>query len=354
MAKKGKKISKNSLFSTDIGIDLGTANTLVYVRGRGVVLNEPSVVTINDKTGQVVAIGREAKIMLGKTPPHVRAVRPLSRGVISDFEVTEELLAYLIRKAQGDKTRLFGPRVVIGVPTGVTNVESRAVKDAALASGAREVYIIEEPMAGAIGAKLPVNEPVGTMVLDIGGGTTDIAVHALGGTVASKSSHVAGDHFNDNIIDYVRSEFALAIGEKTAEDVKIDIGAVLPLETKLERPVRGRDLATGLPREIIMTDAHVREALQPSMDKLLEALKEVIEATPPELLSDVLERGVTVFGGGAQLRGLPELLSKMLGVPVYVATDPLTAVVRGTGIITEDPSIWSAVFINEDAILPQS
>lgn len=352
--KKAKKISKNSLFSSDIGIDLGTANTLVYVRGRGVVLNEPSVVTINDKTGQVVAIGKEAKIMLGKTPPHVRAVRPLSHGVISDFEVTEELLAYLLRKAQGDRTRLFGPRVVIGVPTGVTNVESRAVKDAALASGAREVYIVEEPMAGAIGAKLPVNEPVGTMVLDIGGGTTDIAVIALGGAVSSKSSHVAGDHFNDNIIDYVRSEFSLAIGEKTAEDVKTEIGAVLPQAEKLSRPVRGRDLATGLPREIMLTDAHVREALQPSLDKLMEAMKEVIEATPPELLSDVLERGVTVFGGGASLRGLPELLSKMLGVPVYVATDPLTAVVRGTGIIVEDPSLWSGVFINEDAILPQN
>ncbi len=352
--KKAKKIKKNSLFSSDIGIDLGTANTLVYVRGRGVVLNEPSVVTINDKTGQVVAIGKEAKIMLGKTPPHVRAVRPLSHGVISDFEVTEELLAYLIRKAQGDRTRLFGPRVVIGVPTGVTNVESRAVKDAALASGAREVYIVEEPMAGAIGAKLPVNEPVGTMVLDIGGGTTDIAVISLGGSVSSKSSQVAGDRFNADIIDYVRSEFALAIGEKTAEDVKIEIGAVLPLAEKLERPVRGRDLATGLPREITLSDANVREALQPSLDKLMEAMKEVIEATPPELLSDVLERGVTVFGGGAQLHGLPELLSKMLGVPVYVATDPLTAVVRGTGIITEDPSLWGGVFINEDAILPQN
>ncbi len=352
--KKAKKISKNSLFSSDIGIDLGTGNTLVYVRGRGIVMNEPSVVTINDKTGQVVAIGKEAKIMLGKTPAHIRAVRPLSRGVISDFEVTEELLAYFIRKAQGDRTRLFGPRIVIGVPTGVTNVESRAVKDAALASGAREVYIVEEPMAGAIGAKLPVNEPVGTMVLDIGAGTTDISVIALGGSVSSKSSHVAGDRFNENIIDYVRSEFSLAIGEKTAEDVKTEIGAVLPLAEKLVRPVRGRDLATGLPREIELTDANVREALQPSLDKLMEAMKEVIEATPPELLSDVLERGVTVFGGGAQLRGLPELLSKMLGVPVYVATDPLTAVVRGCGIITEDPSLWSGVFINEDAILPQN
>lgn len=354
MAAKEKRISKSSLFSSDIGIDLGTANTLVYVRGRGIVLNEPSVVTVNDKTGQVVAIGKEAKMMLGKTPPHVRVVRPLSHGVISDFEVTEELLAYLIRKAQGDRTRLFGPRVVVGVPTGVTNVESRAVRDAALASGAREVYIVEETMAGAIGAKLPVRDPVGTMVLDIGGGTTDIAVIALGGTVASKSSHVAGDRFNENIIDFVRSEFQLAIGEKTAEDVKIGIGAVLPLSEPLTQAVRGRDLATGLPREVKLTDTHIREALQPSLDKLMEAMKEVIEATPPELLSDVLERGVTVFGGGALLRGLPEMLSNMLGVPVFVATDPLTAVVRGTGIIVEDPRAWSGIFLHEDAILPQT
>lgn len=349
-----KKLTKNSFFSSDIGIDLGTSNTLVYVRGRGIVINEPSVVTVNDKTGQIVAIGKEAKMMLGKTPPHVRAVRPLSHGVISDFEVTEELLAYLIRKAQGDKTRLFGPRVVIGVPTGVTNVESRAVRDAALASGAREVFILEEPIAGAIGAKLPINEPLGTMVLDIGAGTTDIAVISLGGTVASKSSHIAGDRFNENIIDYVRSEFQLAIGEKTAEEVKIHIGAVMPLSQGLERAVRGRDLATGLPREILLTDLHVREALHNSLDSLMEAMKEVIESTPPELLSDVLERGVTVFGGGALLRRLPELLSKMLGVPVFVASDPLTAVVRGTGIVTEDPRPWTGMFLYEDAILPQT
>lgn len=351
---KKPALFKNSLFSSDIGIDLGTGNTLVYVRGRGIVITEPSVVTVNDKTGQVVAIGREAKIMLGKTPSHVRAVRPLSRGVISDFEVTQELLAYMIRRAQGDKTRLLGPRVVVGVPTGVTNVESRAVRDAALGSGAREVYIVEEPVAGAIGAKLPINDAVGTMVLDIGAGTTDIAVISLGGTVASKSSHVAGDRFNQDIIDFVRSEFQLAIGEKTAEEVKIAVGAVLPLKEGLVKTVRGRDLATGLPREIILTDAHVREALAPSLDALMEAMKEVIEKTPPELLSDVLQRGVTVFGGGALLRGLPDLLEKMLGVPVHVATDPLTAVVRGTGIITEDPRPWESVFMHETIILPKA
>lgn len=349
-----KRLSKNSFFSSDIGIDLGTGNTLVYVRGRGIVMSEPSVVTVNDKTGQVVAIGKEAKVMIGKTPPHVRAVRPLAHGVISDFEVTQELLSYFINKAQGGRTRLLGPRVVVGVPTGVTNVESRAVRDAALNAGAREVYIMEEPMAGAIGAKLPINQPVGTMVLDIGAGTTDIAVIALGGSVSSKSTQVAGDRFNENIIDYVRSEFSLAIGERTAEDTKIDIGAVLPLEVPLEKHIRGRDLATGLPREVKLTDAHVREALSHSLDSLMESMKEVIERTPPELLSDVLEHGVTVFGGGALLRGLPDLLSKMLGVPVYVATDPLTAVVRGTGIVTEDPRPWKDAFMHEDAILSQT
>ena len=349
-----KRFSKSSFFSSDIGIDLGTANTLVYVRGRGIVIDEPSVVTLNEKTGQVVAVGKEAKLMLGKTPPHIRAVRPLSHGVISDFEVTEELLAYLINKAQDGRSRLLGPRVVIGVPTGVTNVESRAVRDAALTAGAREVYILEEPMAGAIGAKLPITQAIGTMVLDIGGGTTDIAVIALGGTVASKSSHVAGDRFNENIIDFVRSEFQLAIGEKTAEDTKIAIGSVLPLDEPLTRAVRGRDLATGLPREIILTDAHVREALTPSLDSLMEAMKEVIEATPPELLSDVLERGVTVFGGGALLRGLPELLATMLGVPVHIAPDPLTCVVRGSGIVTEDPRSFEEVFLHEEAILSQA
>lgn len=349
-----QRFSKSSLFSNDIGIDLGTGNTLVYVRGRGIVLNEPSVVTVNDKTGQMVAIGKEAKLMIGKTPPHVRTVRPLSHGVISDFEITEELLAYLINKANGGRSRLLGPRVVVGVPTGVTNVESRAVRDAALTAGAREVFILEEPMAGAIGAKLPVLEALGTMVLDIGAGTTDISVIALGGTVASKSSHIAGDRFNDNIIDFVRSEFQLAIGDKTAEDTKIAIGAVLPLDTSLSRPVRGRDLATGLPREITLTDAHVREALLPSMDALMDAMKEVIESTPPELLSDVLERGVTVFGGGALLRGLPELLAKLLGVPVHVASDPLTAVVRGTGVVTEDPRPWSDTFMHEEVILPKA
>lgn len=348
------RLSKNLFFGNDIAIDLGTANTLVYVRGRGLVINEPSVVAVNDKTNQVVAVGKEAKTMLGKTPAHIRAVRPLSHGVISDFEVTEELLTYLINKAQNGRMRLFGPRVVIGVPTGVTNVQSRAVRDAANNAGAREVIILEEPVAGAIGAKLPVADAIGTMVLDIGGGTTDIAIIALSGVVASKSSQVAGDRFNENIIDYVRSEFKLGIGERTAEEVKIGIGSVVPLSEPLTRNVRGRDFATGLPREITLTDAQVREALTPSLDPLMDAMKEVIEATPPELLSDVLMHGVTVFGGGALLRGLPQILEKMLGVPVKVALDPLTAVVRGAGIVTENPEPFLEFFIDEEDILSEA
>ncbi len=349
-----KKFPKNLLFSNDIAIDLGTANTLVYVRGKGIVIVEPSVVAVNDKTHQVVAVGKDAKTMLGKTPAHIRTVRPLSHGVISDFEVTQEMLSHLIHKAQNGRARLFGPRVVIGVPTGVTNVQSRAVRDAARNAGAREAIIVEECVAGAIGSKLPVHEAVGTMVLDIGGGTTDIAVVALTGVVASKSSHVAGDRFNENIIDYVRSEFKLGIGDPTAEKVKIEIGAVTNQGETLSRTVRGRDFATGLPREIMLTDAHIREALAPSLDALLDALKEVIEKTPPELLSDVLERGVTVFGGGALLRGLPDILAKMLGVPVRVAPEPLTAVVRGAGIITEDPGPYADFFVDEDDLLNEA
>src|SRR3990167_435170 len=245
-------------FSHDIGIDLGTANTLVYLAGKGIVINEPSVVALNQKTGRVVAIGNQAKEMLGRTPPHIVAVRPLVDGVISDFEVTEEMITYLIKKAEENSKKMLGPRVVVGVPSGVTNVEIRAVRDATRNAGAREVFIVEEPMAGAIGIRLPVLEPVGNMIIDIGGGTSDIAVISLGGVVRSKNLRVAGDKLNEDIISYVRSEFKILIGEKTAEDIKISIGAILPGDAPLEASIKGRDLVSGLPREMVITDSDIR------------------------------------------------------------------------------------------------
>lgn len=282
-----------SKFSNDIGIDLGTANTLVYLRGSGIVINEPSVVAVNQKTGRVVAIGTEAKKMLGRTPAHITAVKPLVDGVISDFEVTEEMLAYLIGKAESHKKKLFGPRVVIGVPSGITNVEVRAVRDAARNAGAREVYIVEEPMAAAIGIRLPIKNPVGNMVIDIGGGTADIAVISLEGIVRSKNLRVAGDKLNQDIISYIRSEFKILIGEKTAEELKIAIGTIIPGDELLETTVRGRDLVTGLPREVIITDSDVREAVGQSINTIVEGAKEVLETTPPEILADVMRRGST-------------------------------------------------------------
>lgn len=339
--------------SHDIGIDLGTANTLVYVRGRGIVINEPSVVAVNQKTGRVVAVGREAKEMLGRTPLHLLAVRPLVDGVISDFEVTEEMLAYLIGKAQGSSRKMLGPRVVVGVPSNITNVEIRAVRDAARNAGAREVHIVEEPMAAAIGIRLDIYEPAGNMIIDIGGGTADIAVISLGGTVRSRNVRIAGDKFNGDIISYIRSEFKILIGEKTAEQVKIDIGTVVPLRETLEAPVRGRDLVTGLPREIVITDTDIREAISQSVDTLVDAVKEVLESTPPELLGDIIRRGIYLVGGGALIKGLDVLLSEWLKVPVHTADDPLTAVARGCGIILENLPRYAGVLIEkEDELTP--
>lgn len=322
-------------FSNDIGIDLGTANTLVYLRGHGIVVNEPSVVAVNQKTGRIVAVGAEAKQMLGRTPGHIRAVRPVVEGVISDFEVTEEMLAYLIGKAQKISKKFFRPRVVVGVPSGITNVEIRAVYDAARSAGAREVYIIEEPMAAAIGIHLPVKDAVGSMIIDIGGGTTDIAVIALGGIVRSKNSKIAGDRLNADIISYIRDEFKLLIGEKTAEGVKIAIGSVKEGDFR-EARVRGRDLITGLPREVIITDSDIREAIAPAIATLVDGVKEVLETTPPEILSDVMHRGIVLSGGGALIEGLDELLQNLLKIPVFIAEDPLTAVARGAGIVLDD------------------
>jgi rod shape-determining protein MreB len=340
------------LISNDIGIDLGTANTLVYVKGKGIVINEPSVVAVNSKTGRVVAVGTDAKNMLGRTPGHITAVRPLVDGVISDYEVTEEMISYLLNKAQKDNKKILGPRVVVGVPSGITNVEIRAVRDAARSAGAREVHIVEEPMAGAIGIRLPIMEPIGTMIVDIGGGTSDIAVISLGGVVRSKNLRIAGDKLNNDIISYIRSEFKILIGEKTAEIVKIGIGAVFPGETTLESSVKGRDLITGLPREVIITDADLREALALSIHSLVESVKEVLEMTPPEILSDIMQRGIYIVGGGALIRGLPEAIRDVTKMTVHVAADPLTAVCRGTGIILDNIELYKEVLIANENDLP--
>ncbi len=334
-------------FSNDIGIDLGTANTLVYLRGRGIVINEPSVVAINTKTDRVVAVGLEAKNMMGRTPSHIRIVRPLVDGVISDYEVTEEMLSYLINKANDTVKKLLRPRVVIGIPVGITNVEMRAVYDAAKSAGAREVYIVEEPMAAAIGVHMPVHEPVGSMMIDIGGGTTDIAVIALSGVVRAKSIKIAGDVLTENIIAYMRDEFKMLVGEKTAEHIKVSIGSALPDENGEELSVKGRDLVTGLPREAIITDVDIREAMYSSISQLVDAIREVLETTPPEVLADIMHKGMTLSGGGALIKNLPQLLEMQLKVPVTVADDPLTAVARGCGIILEDVTLYKDVLIQD-------
>jgi rod shape-determining protein MreB and related proteins len=337
-------------FSNEIGIDLGTANTLVYVRGKGIVVNEPSVVAVNQKTGQVVAIGTTAKEMLGRTPQHIVAIRPLVDGVISDFEVTEEMLAYFMKRAGEFMPRkLLGPRVVVGIPSGVTNVEARAVRDATKNAGAREVHIVEQPMAGAIGIRLPIHEPVGSLIIDIGGGTTDIAVISLGGIVRSKSLRIAGDKLNSDIISYIRNEFKILIGETTAEQVKIAVGAVIPGDP-LETTIRGRDLITGLPREVVITDSDIREAMNHSISILLDATREVLETTPPEILADIMRRGIYMVGGGALIKGLAELVRDTFRLPVTVADEPLTAIARGAGIILEDLEKYRSALIHEDDI----
>ena len=339
------------LISNDIGIDLGTSNTLVYLKGHGIVINEPSVVAVNIKTSQILSVGAKAKEMLGRTPGHIRAIRPLVDGVISDFEVTEEMLSYLINKADKMSPKLARPRVLIGVPTGTTNVETRAVYDAARSAGAREGFLVEEPMAAAIGIRLPIRDPLGTMIIDIGGGTTDIAVISLGGIVKSKNLKVAGDRLNNDIISYMRDEFKILVGERTAEMVKIAIGSVIPGEY-METEVRGRDLLTGLPREVVMTDSDVREAISGSIRELVEGVKNVLETTPPEILSDIMHRGITLSGGGALLSGLDRLLASALKIPVYVIDDPLSAVARGTGVILDDLPAYQDVLVGHQDELP--
>ncbi len=324
-------------FSKDIGIDLGTANTLVYVKDKGIVINEPSVVAINLKNDQILAVGAEAKKMVGKTPAHITAVRPLVDGVISDFEVTEKMLKYFIEKTHQEAFNLLPrPRVVVGVPLDVTEVERKAVEDAALSAGAREVYLVEESMAAAIGCRLPIEEAVGNMIVDIGGGTTEIAVISLGGIVTWKTIKVAGDEMNKNIIQYARAKFNLLLGEKVAEDIKIKIGSAAQLKQPLEAQMRGRDLVTGLPKEIIVNDEQIREALSKSIRIIIDNIKATLEITPPELVADIYERGILLTGGGSLLKGLDKAISRATQIPVYVADDPLTAVVRGTGYLLDD------------------
>lgn len=338
-------------FSKDIGIDLGTANTLVYVKGRGIVVNEPSVVAVNQKTGRIVAIGMEAKKMVGRTPAHIVATRPLVAGVISDFEVTEEMLKYFIRKVHHNNLSLFArPRVVIGIPAGITEVEKRAVQEAVKNAGASEVYLVEEPMAAAIGVRFPVQEAVGSMIVDIGGGTTDIAIISLGGIVTSKNLRVAGDKLNEDIIRFARDEFKLLIGERTAEQIKIAIGSVDELEEAMEAPLRGRDLVTGLPKEIIIDDSDVRRAIRHSILTIVNSVKSAIEETPPELISDIMHKGIVLVGGGSLLRGIDRLISRETKIAVRKVEDPLTAVVRGTGIILEDIDSLREVLANVEEV----
>ncbi|MBI4239995.1 rod shape-determining protein [Candidatus Uhrbacteria bacterium] len=324
-------------FSEDLGIDLGTANTLVYASAKGIVINEPSVVAVNMRTDQILAVGHEAYKMVGRTPAHIVATKPLVDGVISDFEVTEKMLKYFIRKVHREA---FGftprPRVVIGIPLDITEVERKAVEDAALSAGAREVYLIEQPMAAAIGARLPVQLSSGHIVVDIGGGTTDIAVISLGGIVTQRSLKIAGNELNEDIIRYARDYFNILLGERTAEQVKIKIGSADILTEPMIMKVRGRDLLTGLPKEIMMDDSQVRDALSRSVRTVVDNIKTTIENTPPELVSDIYENGLLLTGGGALLRNLDHSIAEATGLPVIIAEDPLTCVVRGTALLLDD------------------
>ena len=334
-----------NLTSKDIGIDLGTANILVTVKGKGIVLNEPSVVAIDRATGGILATGNEAKEMLGRTPDGIKAVRPMKDGVIADFTATELLLKNLLKKVN-EKYNLGRPRVVVGVPSGITEVEERAVEEAVMQAGAKEVYLIEEPMAAAIGANLNVEEPCGNIVVDIGGGTTEVAVISLGGIVVSNSLRVAGDELDDDIVNYVKREYNLAIGETTAEQIKKQIGCAIPLITVEEMEVKGRDLNTGLPKNITINSTQVEEAIKYSINDIVEIVKNTLEKTPPELASDIAEKGIVLAGGGALIKNLDKLLSEKTDMPVYIAEDPLDSVVRGTGKTLENLENLKRVLIN--------
>ena len=333
-------------FSKDLGIDLGTASTLVYTADKGIIINEPSVVAVNVRTDEVLAVGEEAKKMLGKTPAHIAAIKPLLDGVVSDFEVTEKMLKYFIDKVHSENFTLVPrPRVVIGIPLDITEVEKKAVEDAVKSAGAREVFLIEEPMAAAIGVRLPVLESSATMIVDIGGGTTDIAVISLGGCVNTKSLRLAGNALNNDIIQYVREEFNILIGEQLAEKVKIEIGTATHLKENLEMNLRGRDLISGLPKEIKVTDGQIREAMRKTINQIIDNIKLVLETTPPELISDIYECGIVLTGGGSLLKGLDKEIANAARVPVKIAEDPLTCVVRGTGILLSDRELLDKVSV---------
>jgi rod shape-determining protein MreB and related proteins len=323
------------LFSNDIGIDLGTATTLVYVKGEGVVLCEPSVVAVERGTSHVLAVGEEAKRMLGRTPGNIVAIRPMRDGVITDFEITEAMLRHFIRRVKHRRFQVR-PRIVIAIPSGITEVERRAVKESAERAGAREVYLIEEPVAAAIGVGLPIDEPLGNMIIDIGGGTTEIAVISLAGIVFSKSIRIGGDEMNEAIIEYLKKTYNLMIGERTSEDIKIKIGSAYPLEEEMSIEVKGRDLVAGLPKTVTVTSEEIREALQEPLRAILEITKISLERTPPELAADLIEHGIVMAGGGSLLRGLDKLISEETGLPVHVADDPLTAVANGTGKVLNE------------------
>jgi rod shape-determining protein MreB len=322
-------------FSNDVGIDLGTANSLVYVKDRGVILREPSVVAIQTGTTRVLAVGSEAKRMLGRTPGNITAIRPMKDGVIADFEITEALLRYFIRKVHGQRG-VVKPRIIISVPSGITAVEKRAVKDSAIHAGAREVYLIEEPMAAAIGVGLPVQEPAGNMIVDIGGGTTEVALISLAGIVFSRSVRVGGDELDESIIQYMKRVYNLMIGERTAEQIKITVGSAYPLQEETSIDVKGRDLVAGLPKTMTLTSEEVREALHEPVSAIVEAIRFTLERCPPELSADLVDRGIVLAGGGALLRGMDKLISEQTGLPVHVADDPLSAVAEGTGMVLSE------------------
>lgn len=335
------------MFTKDIGIDLGTANTLVHLKSKGIVIREPSVVAINKNTGEVLAVGLEAKNMIGRTPGNITAIRPMKDGVIADFRVTQGMLRYFIRKVIG-KSLFVKPRVVVCVPSGVTEVEKRAVIGATLQAGAREAFLIEEPMAAAIGANLPVGEPTGSMVVDIGGGTSEVAVISLGGIVVSRSLRIGGDELDDAIVLYVKKEYNLMIGERTAEDIKIRVGSAYMLEEETKHVISGRDLVTGLPKELEISSVEIREALAEPINSIIDSIKYTLEKTPPELAADIMEKGIMLTGGGALLKGLDQLIHKETGIPVKIAEYPLDCVALGTGKVLDSLETLKTVLITSN------